>query len=393
MSYDPSSNLEVFNVKTYGAVGDGSHNDTTAIQAAITAAGALDGSGNNRNGVVFFPPLPYGDFYLVTSTLQVAITVQLLGAGWFQGDNVTFGTGNYTGSNVSGSVIKSTVTSNPAIFCQGSVSTAQSGSPDYGLPAAPGGHTGAFNIQNLCLLGPGSGSSTGIAIGEGASFNVDGYVENVQVCNFDIGWAINGVENSVFMNWAARGCNTGVAVGGAGTNACVFIDTEVNWATVSAITVNGSLGNKWAGISMQQCSGTSYLTTSGISNAYDTCYMNTTDVAPPSWAIQQTGNGSHNEFRNWYGADSNGINIEVVNPGDGGNGNIFSNIGGSSVTVTIPSGTYNIIENIQMPTAGTFDGVTGAGAGNCMVFDPHSGIISGTGGFYGPSSSISSNPL
>ena len=39
-----------FNVQTYGATGNGSTDDTTAIQAAITAALAADG------GVVYFPP-------------------------------------------------------------------------------------------------------------------------------------------------------------------------------------------------------------------------------------------------------------------------------------------------------------------------------------------------
>ena len=38
-----------FNVKTYGAVGDGSTDDTAAIQSAITAASAT-------GGTVFFPP-------------------------------------------------------------------------------------------------------------------------------------------------------------------------------------------------------------------------------------------------------------------------------------------------------------------------------------------------
>lgn len=42
-----------YNVKTYGAVGNGSTNDTAAIQAAIDAAVAADG------GVIYFPPGTY----------------------------------------------------------------------------------------------------------------------------------------------------------------------------------------------------------------------------------------------------------------------------------------------------------------------------------------------
>lgn len=66
----------VYNVQdpTYGAVGDGSNNDTTAINAAITAC-ALTG------GTVYFPP----GTYRITSTLVVTHTatktVNLRGAG------------------------------------------------------------------------------------------------------------------------------------------------------------------------------------------------------------------------------------------------------------------------------------------------------------------------
>ncbi len=49
------------NVKMFGAIGDGTTNDTTAIQTAIDAAGTAGG------GVVFFPP----GIYKTTSTLNI----------------------------------------------------------------------------------------------------------------------------------------------------------------------------------------------------------------------------------------------------------------------------------------------------------------------------------
>jgi len=57
------------NVKSYGAVGDGTTNDTTAINAAITAAGT--------NGTIFFPK----GTYLVTSVLQMLTGQCFLGEG------------------------------------------------------------------------------------------------------------------------------------------------------------------------------------------------------------------------------------------------------------------------------------------------------------------------
>lgn len=61
-----------FNVKTYGAVGDGVADDTLAIQAALDAAGAIGVS-----GVVFFP----GGTYKITATLDLPGGVLLQGTG------------------------------------------------------------------------------------------------------------------------------------------------------------------------------------------------------------------------------------------------------------------------------------------------------------------------
>jgi pectate lyase-like protein len=63
---------DVFNVKDrdYGAVGDGSANDATAVQAASTAAASV-------GGIVFFPP----GTYKVNSQITIAANVSFVGAG------------------------------------------------------------------------------------------------------------------------------------------------------------------------------------------------------------------------------------------------------------------------------------------------------------------------
>jgi hypothetical protein len=62
---------QVFNVKTYGAIGNGANNDTTAVQATITAA-------SSAGGIVYFPT----GSYVITSSLNITTSgVSLIGAG------------------------------------------------------------------------------------------------------------------------------------------------------------------------------------------------------------------------------------------------------------------------------------------------------------------------
>src|SRR6266496_945352 len=61
----------LYDVKAYGATGDGVTNDQAAIQAAITAAVAAGG------GVVLFPP----GVYIVNTSLSIKDNIVLQGAG------------------------------------------------------------------------------------------------------------------------------------------------------------------------------------------------------------------------------------------------------------------------------------------------------------------------
>ncbi len=86
------------NVKTaFGAVGDGVHDDTSAIQASLSLLTA-NGEGNGGNHTVYFPP----GTYLITSTLLLNRTAGALivgcgslttllwgGPSGGQGDNAT----------------------------------------------------------------------------------------------------------------------------------------------------------------------------------------------------------------------------------------------------------------------------------------------------------------
>lgn len=81
-TYVPKAYLWV-NVKDFGAVGDGVHNDTTAIQAAIDYAKTLvrnAGTTKHQDGaVVYFPK----GLYLISSTLLIdESNIMLIGESW-----------------------------------------------------------------------------------------------------------------------------------------------------------------------------------------------------------------------------------------------------------------------------------------------------------------------
>lgn len=65
-----------FNVKSYGAIGDGVADDGASVTAAIAAA-ALAGAAGANGGIVFFPPGKYRS----TTSITVTAGVSLLGTG------------------------------------------------------------------------------------------------------------------------------------------------------------------------------------------------------------------------------------------------------------------------------------------------------------------------
>lgn len=128
----------------YGAKGDGTTNDTTAIQAAITAAEAV-------HGVVYVPP-PSGGFYKTTA----ALTVTNISGVTFKGD------GPLT------SIIKQTTTT-----ANGLTVTDSSGDVTN------------IVIDGVGFIGPGSGSGVGVDFAAGVSSEGGLFqMNNVNVLDF-----------------------------------------------------------------------------------------------------------------------------------------------------------------------------------------------------------------
>jgi glucan 1,3-beta-glucosidase len=72
-TYQDFTTAQVVNVKEHSVAGDGTRDDTAAIQAVITSAAA-------NNKLVFFP---YGT-YLITDTIKVPKGSRLVGEAWSQ---------------------------------------------------------------------------------------------------------------------------------------------------------------------------------------------------------------------------------------------------------------------------------------------------------------------
>lgn len=71
-----------YSVKTYGAVGNGTSDDTSAIQAAIDATGSGGAWPGSKGAVVYFPP----GTYRITSPILVDRSVHIIGthgSGWY----------------------------------------------------------------------------------------------------------------------------------------------------------------------------------------------------------------------------------------------------------------------------------------------------------------------
>jgi len=188
----------VVNALDYGAVGDwnGSSgtDNTSAFQAAIDAC--PDG------GTVFIP----AGKYRVTSAISTTKAVRLVGVGFTCAAFGPFNDAVWSDlTKFSGTVLISSQTSS-AIF-------------SFGDPAV----NQNFGAQDLMLVGPGTGTSTGFQFLR----SVGSCINNVLVCNTYKGYNANNVQDTSYNKLATRGCQIGITLGGTITsNQTVFVNPE-----------------------------------------------------------------------------------------------------------------------------------------------------------------------
>lgn len=199
---------EVFNVKAYGAVGDDSTDDTTAIQSAINAASSAGG------GVVFFPQ----GTYKITAALALKSFVSLIGVG--------------CGSEEKGSTIHQTSTSLSALQGTNTTDVMES-----------------ITIEQLRIAGPASGTGHGIYLkNTGDSGDHPPFVSfsfrDLYVYGFG-GWGINAESliTSVVERVTCESNGNGFLLNGAADGEWSSVNTSVTLTSCYA-NANTTVGYK-----------------------------------------------------------------------------------------------------------------------------------------------------
>ncbi len=310
------SGIPIFNVKTFGAVGDGVTDDSAATQAALTAAGAA-----TNGGTVFFPP---GVYLFATGLIKPSgINIKGVGIGENK-DKITqlvySGTGNaitcsYTENDVDQSTISDfdmlcTSTADAGIF----VENAQQ-----------------LRIHDVQVDNWTNNGNYGIHIAGGSHF--------MQIVDSQVWGRVYGIFSEVsdtgdfLRNNATQFTRCNVL----GDTAFIFMD-GINGAVIDQVEVNQTIDPSAANIVLND---TNYcaITAGYFENAN----------AQTSPFILLSGTASHSRISDNTLILSNDHTIAAINlDGTGGFSNLISGnafIGGSGV----------VIVNFDMSTGTNFD--------------------------------------
>jgi hypothetical protein len=226
---------EGYNVKAFGAKGDGTTDDTSAIQAAINFVSAGVPSGQEfprlRPSKVFIP----GGDYKITSSLIISRQIWLTGDGsWSTRLICTTSGASFYAITMVPTVLKiwGSIIENLAIYCKG------------GTTICSGILTGSLApltisqsvYQNIII----ADCATGVYIGDGAGGNGDNTFYNNRFFNFKI-WA-NGTNTitqyGMRMSGAVYNTFEGIEVTGVGNSAYAFY-LQAAWNTFTQIACDG----------------------------------------------------------------------------------------------------------------------------------------------------------
>jgi len=200
---------DMLSVKDFGAVGDGTTNDATAIQNAINAAAALPASGGSSGlggisgATVYFPP----GVYRINSGLTVTNGVKLVGNG--ERSSVI----NYYGSGAAISNV------------------------------TPGTRIGKIGIMEMTIANKASGTIgldlDSVSYSEFASLWIDSFTTAVKINSPTSGWSVY----NRFYNVTSNLCTTGYWLTGTSSNAHTFYACRYNTGTVNSNGIGWKIEN------------------------------------------------------------------------------------------------------------------------------------------------------
>lgn len=238
----------IFNPLTYGALGDDSHDDTTAIQAAVTAA--LVGKGK-----VFIPP----GTYKITAAISIPSPLTIEGGGGWDGQTIIHQVTANTaaldfGSGSDGSILIGVKVTGPTGNASGA-----------GIYARKTVHMKDVWVLNFY---------DGIDIS--ASGTYYGYLETVFVQNaVNIGFHVeSGAYNLTLVHPKAHGCATGLSavsytslrIFGGSFEQCTTRGIEATGTISRSILVDGTYFESAVGTEDIRLGGAATLDTAVITN-------------------------------------------------------------------------------------------------------------------------------
>lgn len=242
------ANTGIYRVNEYGAVGDGTTDDTTAIQAAIDAASTAGG------GTVAFSKATY---LVTTLNLKSYVSLKGVGGAW---------------NTAKGTVIKTTATTGRVLY----------------YTSAGAGLTNC-NIEDIRVEGPSSGTGKGIELANGGGStnpHIAITMRNLKVVGFT---GAAGIECaciivSTFENITVETCATGFYMNGGAAFAnpntsLTFSACYANGCTTTGFNLRSSVYSVLNGCAADDC-GTAYLV--------DTCNQITLNSCGSEWANPTT---------------------------------------------------------------------------------------------------------
>lgn len=276
----------------------GATDSTAAIQAILNAAPV--------GSEVFFPPAE--GCYLI-SRLTIPAGVGIRGAGFEARAGGPLGEVTYGPTHESrprGSVLRSTATDGVAVVFRG---------------------TGGHRAANLCIVGPGTGTSIGVStLHPDDAYNVGSQLSRIMVCNFAQCWDFAGTNEGLFTSLSARGCHVGIKTRVA-FNQNVLLNTEIQYSDTESIVIADASTTQWIGGLLQNVTGDVALrVVSGEINVFQGWYCET---ATPADDLVRIEAGSMNVFRDWWISNAES-HVSIV----GGARTKFENWRSASVAVT-----------------------------------------------------------